>query len=51
MLADAIARYEKLIGRETFFVWAEHGQNYNKAVSKGKTAQELVDMLVRHLKV
>jgi len=46
VLADAIARYEKLIGRETFFCTGmdEHGQKiYNKAVSEGKTAQELVD--------
>jgi methionyl-tRNA synthetase len=46
VLADTIARYEKLIGNETFFCTGmdEHGQKiYNKAVSEGKTAQELVD--------
>jgi len=46
VLADSIARYHKLMGKEVFFVTGmdEHGQKiYNKAISEGKTAQELVD--------
>lgn len=46
VLADCLARYRKLIGNEVFFCTGmdEHGQKiYNKAVSEGKTAQELVD--------
>jgi methionyl-tRNA synthetase len=53
--ADVIARYQRLKGREVFFLTGtdEHGQKIEKtAASRGLSAQELVDEVVerfRHL--
>ena len=46
MLADALTRYHRLFGTETFFLTGtdEHGQKVEEAAAKrGKTPQEHVD--------
>lgn len=48
ILADALARYQRLAGREVVFVMGtdEHGEKISKAAAKGGvTPQELVDEL------
>lgn len=53
VLADAIARYNKLIGKDVFFTTGmdEHGQKiFNKAKSEGKDAQQLVDEVAEDFK-
>ncbi|OFW48840.1 MAG: methionine--tRNA ligase, partial [Actinobacteria bacterium RBG_13_35_12] len=53
ILADVVARFNRLIGKDTFFLTGadEHGQKINKnAEKKGVSPQEYVDEMVTDMK-
>lgn len=53
VLADVIARYNRLLGKETFFLTGtdEHGQKVQRAaISQGKDPQEFVDYMSGEVK-
>jgi methionyl-tRNA synthetase len=53
MIADCLARYHKLVGKEVFFVTGtdEHGQKVEqKAKSNNKTPKEYADEISQHFK-
>jgi len=53
ILADVVARFNRLIGKDTFFLTGadEHGQKINKsAEERGVSPQEYVDKMVQDMK-
>jgi methionyl-tRNA synthetase len=53
ILADVMARFERLVGFDTFFLTGsdEHGQKiFRSAASKGVSPQEYVDIMVTDMK-